>query len=304
MHQTFWEYSRRRGRGFLEITRAIYFPKRNGTETIRLMWFAPLSIPKVLFFVVKYYLLVNNVFAALWTMPTGRSPNECKSAFVTSAVSSSMLVVASEAILYYRVYGFSGRSVWMLLYLLFQYVVVHTAKLVLLFKYIGTLIFKEWPYPNMTCMPFDSKAPLFGAVFAVLLGGVTGVMLIMVFVAYKKHRSFNSALLKVFYQDGVFYFICLAALASANMGVSFGASSGYRYLFTQLEIDVHALLSTRMLLHLREIGNREASVTGSGIFSSDRLPTSPMRFEKPGAHLGSGDDFDTIVITTTRQYEH
>ena len=35
-------------------------------------------------------------------------------------------------------------------------------------------------------------------------------MFIMIYIAFRKHRNFNSALLTVFYRDGIFYFICLS----------------------------------------------------------------------------------------------
>ncbi|KAF5325644.1 hypothetical protein D9611_000316 [Ephemerocybe angulata] len=242
-------------------------------DEVRLMWFAPLSIPKVLFFVVRYYIIVNNVFVAL-------------------------------SILFYRVYGFSGRSRWMLVYLIFQFIAIHAASFTLLARYIGTVKFIQWPFPNLNCMPSEAKASLLGGVFATLLGSVIIAMLIMVSIAYRKHRGFNSALLQVFYRDGVFYFICLSALASANIGVSFAASTGYEYLFTQLEIDAHAILSTRMLLHLRDIAGRDDTFTGSGLSSfndrlpmnSNRVPSSPMRFEKAPP---SKRDRGGVVVTTS-----
>ncbi|KAF5325646.1 hypothetical protein D9611_000314 [Ephemerocybe angulata] len=275
-------------------------------DEVRLMWFAPLSVPKVLFFAVRYYVLVNNIFAALFVpggVTTGFSPSECKSAFVRSAVSSPLVVVGAEVILFYRVYGFSGRSRWMLIYLVSQFIAIHVTSFIFLSRYLRSLAFIQWPFSRMSCMPFKADATLLGAVFAALLSSVIVAMLIMVFIAYRKHRGFNSALLQAFYRDGVVYFICLSALASANIGVSFAASSGYKYLFTQLEIDAHAILATRMLLHLRDVANRDTvAVMSSGLSSSnDRILMRPyttqtvssqMRFEKAPAFPSRGYEYD------------
>lgn len=35
-------------------------------------------------------------------------------------------------------------------------------------------------------------------------------MVIMVYIAYNKHKGLTSTLLRVFYRDGVFYFACLS----------------------------------------------------------------------------------------------
>jgi hypothetical protein len=39
-------------------------------------------------------------------------------------------------------------------------------------------------------------------------------MAIMAYIAYNKHRNFNSTLLSIFYRDGVYYFVCLSGTCS------------------------------------------------------------------------------------------
>ncbi|KAF5325647.1 hypothetical protein D9611_000315 [Ephemerocybe angulata] len=252
-------------------------------EEVELMWFAPLSIPKVLFFVVRYYVIVDNIFVVLWR---GYSASECKVAFTRSAISSPLLVVGAEAILFYRVYAFSGRGRWMLIYLLLQFITIHVISFIFLARFLGSLEFIDWPLPKALCVPFKADLTLLAGVYIALLASVIIAVLIMMFVAYRKHRGLNSTLLQVFYRDGVFYFICLSALASANIAMSFAAPNGYKYLFAEIEIDAHAILATRMLLHLRNIANRERQSTiGSGPPGfQGRIPVranprSPMHFE-------------------------
>jgi hypothetical protein len=74
----------------------------------------------------------------------------------------------------------------------------------------------------------------------------------MIYFVFTKHRNFNSALLTIFYRDGIFYFLaitgmhsgfsnhcaaflqaCLLVLASANIIVNFAAPTGYKFLFIQ-----------------------------------------------------------------------
>ncbi|KAF6752126.1 hypothetical protein DFP72DRAFT_464779 [Ephemerocybe angulata] len=259
---------------------------------VRLMWGSPLSLPKVLFFTLRYYIFPHHVLAALYGQIVDLSPKACKAAFWHLGVSTSMCVVLSEAILYIRVYAFSGRNKKILAWSLFQSIGVWVSSFILLAKFMATVEYFEWPFGNVTCMPVAGKSYLLGVVFAILLTSVFVTMCIMAWLAYSKHRTFNSTLVKIFYRDGIFYFICLSILASANIFVAFAAPEGYKFLFVQTEADIHVILATRMLLHLREWAERETVVEsgrnggghGGGMgmeFSTtlQRYP-SPMEFHK------------------------
>ncbi|KAF6751509.1 hypothetical protein DFP72DRAFT_475194 [Ephemerocybe angulata] len=225
---------------------------------IRLMWPTPLSIPKALFFSLRYYILVHHVLAILYGLPTGLSPETCRIAFLRIGISSILVVTASEAILFIRVYAFSGRNKKILVYLILQFIAIHATAFALLTRFLKTVNFVKLPIPNLVCMPASAKSTMLGGVFALLLGSVVIVMFIMMYIAFRKHRNFNSALLTVFYRDGIFYFICLSALASANILVNLAApEGGLKFLFVQTEIDIHVILSTRMLLHLRGWAERD-----------------------------------------------
>ncbi|TEB32182.1 hypothetical protein FA13DRAFT_1731938 [Coprinellus micaceus] len=231
-------------------------------EEIHLIWPTSLSVPKVLFFVLRYYVIVNNVFAVLYNVPRGLTPDECRKVFYRSAYSTPVLVLGAEAILFIRVYAFSGRSRRMLVYLIVQYLAIHATTFTLLVKFVQSAKFVEMPFANMSCMPVQAESNLLGGVFTTLLCGVVIVMVLMIILALRKHRSSfrigeSSGLLTVFWRDGIFYFIVLSGLLSANIFVTFAAPEGYKLLFTQFTVDMHTVLSTRMLLHLREWAERD-----------------------------------------------
>lgn len=230
-------------------------------DEVRLIWPGKMSLPKGLFFVMRYYILFHHVLAVLYGERVGLSPAECKASFDRVSVSVLSLVVAAEALLFLRVYTFSGKSRKMLAYLIIQFTAIHATAFALLFQFLRSVKYIKYPFRNMTCMPVQLESPLLAGVFSLLLLSVIIVMLIMVWIAFQKHRNLNSALLKIFYRDGVFYFICLSALASANIVVSYAAPEGFKFLFVQTEADIHVLLATRMLLHLRGWAERERDVS-------------------------------------------
>ncbi|KAF5337893.1 hypothetical protein D9611_014777 [Ephemerocybe angulata] len=91
-----------------------------------------------------------------------------------------------------------------------------------------------------------------GINFSLALLSVVTIMVIMVYIAHRKYRRLNSNLLKLFYRDGILYFLCLSGLATANIVASFVASASYKFLLLETQVLLHSVLSTRMLLHLRK----------------------------------------------------
>ncbi|KAF6748913.1 hypothetical protein DFP72DRAFT_914933 [Ephemerocybe angulata] len=225
-------------------------------DEVRLMWPAPFGLPKVLFFLLRYYIMVHRVFTVLYGLPIGLSPEQCRSAFLRTGISTWVLVSGAEALLFLRVYAFSGKNRRMMWYLLLQFVGIHSGSFFLLSEFLRSVDYRKFPIPGLVCMPICGDSILLSGSFILLLGSLIVVMLIMVYTALREHRKVSeSAILKVFYRDGIFYFICLSALALANIIVNLmvppGAAGGFKFLLVQTEVDAHVIFSTRMLLHLR-----------------------------------------------------
>ena len=80
------------------------------------MWPTQLSIPKALFFTLRYFIFVNNIFGALCerpycrneerlsdsfadSLPTDRTQEQCYDAFLRNCIASTLLVVGAEGAL-------------------------------------------------------------------------------------------------------------------------------------------------------------------------------------------------------------
>lgn len=115
--------------------------------------------------------------------------------------------------MFYRVYTFSGRSRSIAVYLGLQFIGIFSAMLILLLKFLENVEYTRWP--GRLCTPIVADNSRIGEVFILLLlSSVVVVMAIMIYMALCRHRGLNSALLKVFYRDGVFYFFLLFAVTS------------------------------------------------------------------------------------------
>ncbi|RXW18630.1 hypothetical protein EST38_g7224 [Candolleomyces aberdarensis] len=163
---------------------------------------------------------------------------------------------------------------------------------------VFALQYVELPVKNIVCIPAAAETRLFAVVFALFLAGVCVVMFTMLIILFLKYKSVNSSLVSVFFRDGAFYFVCLGAIATANLIVNVTSAPAYKFLLSQPEANLHAILSTRMLLHLRSSLERERNqgrstytrdawtsvydVSGSGSypFKRKRRGSSPMRFNE------------------------
>ncbi|KAF6751017.1 hypothetical protein DFP72DRAFT_851263 [Ephemerocybe angulata] len=227
-------------------------------DEVRLMWPTPLSVAKVLFFAARYYVLVHCVLASMCL-----SPEECKRSFVQLFVSSGASVLCAEAILFVRVFAFSERNRKVLIYLVIQYIcamntrltaskAIHAPSVGILITFLLSVKFAPAAQPDLPCMPASAGYKYIGINFSLALLSVVTIMVIMVYIAHRKYRRLNSNLLKLFYRDGILYFLCLSGLATANIVASFVASASYKFLLLETQVLLHSVLSTRMLLHLRK----------------------------------------------------
>lgn len=229
-------------------------------DEVRLMWNSRLGIPKILFFGLRYYLIAHRILCLVYALPPDMSPSECDAAFFRVGISTCALVTGSDAILYYRVYAFSGKGMRMMGLLVFQFIAMHGAAFYMLWRFLGSVIFVDLPIQNIGCMPVKSSNIFVCGSYILVLASLTIIMFIMIYTAIRDHREVNSGLMRVFCRDGVFFYICLSTLASANIITNITAPEGLKLLLVQTEADAHVILATRMLLHLREWGEREVAV--------------------------------------------
>lgn len=115
---------------------------------VRLMWTAPLGPPKILFFSVRYFTLAINTLAVTSSFPNHYTNDGCLAAFKRVAMSSPFLFSAAEAILFYRVWAFSGRTKRMLVYIAIQFITTRAAAFILLQKFLRSLKCPPLPFYN------------------------------------------------------------------------------------------------------------------------------------------------------------
>ncbi|RXW22043.1 hypothetical protein EST38_g3823 [Candolleomyces aberdarensis] len=152
---------------------------------------------------------------------------------MSSKVSTIIVITSSEAILYLRLYAFSGRDKRLLAVMMMQFLAITIGACVFFVQFFRSMRYERFPVTNVVCMPVEADTRLLGAVFGCFLASVSVAMISMLYIQFRKYGNLNSALMKVFYQDGVFYFVCLSAIAIANLIVNVVSDPGYRFLLSQ-----------------------------------------------------------------------
>ncbi|TEB37019.1 hypothetical protein FA13DRAFT_1093875 [Coprinellus micaceus] len=222
-------------------------------DEVRYMWPAPLGVPKVLFFALRYYLIPHICIVLAFDFPLGLNPEQCKVAFTRALVSSALCVVLSEWILFIRVWAFSGRNRRVLAFLLFQAIGPLGAGITTVLVFFDrSATFARLPFPNMPCIPERIINGYLSGGFAFVLWSVTSVNSIMIYLAFCRHREWKTSLFYVFYRDGVFYMVLMSVLALLNIIINVSGAQNLKWAFTQVEVLSHGVLATRMLLHLRQ----------------------------------------------------
>lgn len=166
-------------------------------------------------------------------------------------------IAASETILIARTYALWGRKKWVLIGLLLLSMCLGIIYLVI---YVTT---KDDPYLSRSSI----------ASFAGILAFET---VVLVMTLYKRSRQYalSNPLLNVLYRDGIFYFICIFTISLANL-ITVALD---KHLPVQQDVQVvfHSILSTRIILHIREQGE-------SDLGAIQRTPVSTLEFVQAGS---------------------
>ncbi|KAF6743621.1 hypothetical protein DFP72DRAFT_932447 [Ephemerocybe angulata] len=271
---------------------------------IRLMWPSKLSLPKVLYFCLRYLLLAHSILWATSHAKNVMYGNSCISVFSRNAITCDILLILCEGIGYVRVYAFSGGNKYLLAFLVLHYLGVNIVTTIYIKKVIGSISFLNFSAEaHLRCLPIKVDEKAMTATVATLITSATTVATLMIIIAIRRQENLwrSKGLFKTFYQDGIYYFVSIAVIATTNIIVFLLApENGMKLLFVQPLVHFSAVLSTRMLLHLREWSEKEeVFIVGSEVIL-DRLARDTTNLSTLRCQEGPGQRGTTMSTRTTR----
>ncbi|TFK17752.1 hypothetical protein FA15DRAFT_710499 [Coprinopsis marcescibilis] len=250
---------------------------------VKYVWNTPRSLTKTVFFLARYAVLVTGTMSVV-SATVNMSPRNCQFMFSISCYSILLMVLLVEAILFIRIYAIAGRKKWVLIYLASHFTVLQVAKFVLMAKSLNTIGFIRSPAQRaINCAPdlrnFALVRALLSATYGLSAASEVVIFFIMAWFAVHKFRRCGSDLYKIFIRDGVVYFVCLTAMSIANMLITILAAPVINLIFANIQSVTSVILSTRMILHLRQASQAEL------VMSNSKPP--PIQNSKSSSGLGS-----------------
>ncbi|KAH6887800.1 hypothetical protein BKA70DRAFT_1332469 [Coprinopsis sp. MPI-PUGE-AT-0042] len=237
------------------------------------MWPTQWHPTKILFFASRYLPFVYMPFFMFTSFAQGDySPDTCRNIFAVGTVTLIFSVLVADAVLYLRLYALSKSD--------------RIARLVLVSNYIGVAIgctvgivlflkAQNWITPPtmagpISCFGLVGKATRFGATlcYGALLWSSMFTMSLSVWYGVRLYLTIRpmplTGLVKIFYRDGVLYFVIIGLLSLTNafMSLSQGPRTYYAYILATPQAASHSIVVARMILHLRGVADDELKGTG------------------------------------------
>ncbi|KAH8102714.1 hypothetical protein BXZ70DRAFT_929589 [Cristinia sonorae] len=224
------------------------------------IWFSPLSLGKVLYFLTRYpvaivtSLAVYHQFAVL-------TPHQCDLVYKIIGFSLGPITMIAESILIMRTWVIWGRNKTIGISLLTGLAICIVPVFYFLAQSLNSLVFVNPPGPNVPgCFLHTQKNILF--VVWVIITGYESLILILTLIRFAPTwRSKRTTLLQTIYRDGLFNYVYLCVLSICNVVVLIAAPRGYTTLLSALQLVMHSILSSRVLLNLRQAASAPQVVT-------------------------------------------
>ncbi|RXW13954.1 hypothetical protein EST38_g11900 [Candolleomyces aberdarensis] len=105
---------------------------------------------------------------------------------MSSKVSTIIVITSSEAILYLRLYAFSGRDKRLLAVMMMQFLAITIGACVFFVQFFRSMRYERFPVTNVVCMPVEADTRLLGAVFGCFLASVSVAMISMLYIQFRK----------------------------------------------------------------------------------------------------------------------
>lgn len=225
---------------------------------VTLVWRVPWTFGKVLFLLTRYPVFAET-FLVLYHQFAVMSPNECDLIYKTIGYQLGTGTLIAESILAVRTWVIWNRNPYIAITLVSGLVIFWTPVFYFLAQSLNSLVFTTAPDPSTPgCFLLSQKNILF-VVFILVATFETLILILTIVKLFTHTRWSHSSVIKVLYRDGITNYVYLFILSLCNMAVLLGAPHGYSTLLSALQRVLHAVLSGRVLLHLREASTRKVS---------------------------------------------
>lgn len=222
---------------------------------VEFIWTSEWNVGKVLFLLARYTAFVDVPLVLYYALAPNVSHRTCHQVYAVSSYSTALGIAFSEAIMIIRTYALWGNNRKILIFLLTFLGLIAAPVLVILTFFLRSLKYGEPPLPTVTgCYPTEGSIILF-ADFVLLISLETVIMALTLWIGVKRFRHSHNRLVYTLYRDGIFFFVYLFLISAGNIIVLVAGPPEYVDLLNTFQRVMHSVLSTRVMLHVRDTAN-------------------------------------------------
>ncbi|KIJ50327.1 hypothetical protein M422DRAFT_245580 [Sphaerobolus stellatus SS14] len=228
------------------------------SEEVALIWTAPWTTARVLFFLTRYSAWIDTSLLSIVHFAKGGhlSIPACRALYKASGWFLSIGVFIAELVLVFRTYALWNKSMRVLFGLFGIGFPITAASLYATYKGMAAFMFIQVP-GQQDCLSVSSLVSI--KIFLLDFSGViifeTIILILTVVSAFKQSNLRKTSLGETLYKDGLMYYVYLTLFTVANLlvlAVPAVATSGASLVLLQRVI--HSIVTSHILLHIRRAG--------------------------------------------------
>ncbi|KAF9465281.1 hypothetical protein BDZ94DRAFT_1296545 [Collybia nuda] len=218
-------------------------------------WTGRWNIGRIFYFLTRYSAFVSAPVWLYCNIAFGVPPSTCSRIYLVCSFISVSGVVTAELIMTVRVYALWGKHKGVGILLLIMSTLEFVASAVTFNIY--RVHVRYFPIANLPgCLTFAlSTSGSHSWPYIPLLVHQTLIFLLTAIKGYEHYSDglYNASLIHTFYRDGIIYYALLVAFSAGNIATTHERSDmTILYFLAFLQQVIHSILSSRMLLHLRQ----------------------------------------------------
>ncbi|KAF9266799.1 hypothetical protein L218DRAFT_996361 [Marasmius fiardii PR-910] len=239
-------------------TLLVYDVLTNLDIEIEHIWMRKWSYFTVLYVVQRYLPIFDTAMVTLREhFAVNLSVHDCHSSYYVSGWSNLVGIMLSEIVLTLRVWAVWKRNISVAIGLVLFLVACWTPCTILIEQFLHIMEFNDVKLRGCFLV---RGSETFYLCWVMLMVYDTGTFVLIFIPGVKAYqRNGRSELVRTIYQDGVIYFAFISLLSIINVIVIIVLPSDLVLLLTSFERVMHSLLTSRAILHIRQVCSQHST---------------------------------------------
>ncbi|KAF9459072.1 hypothetical protein BDZ94DRAFT_1269120 [Collybia nuda] len=210
----------------------------------------------------------------------GVSPKTCSILISVIMWPAYLGIMVSEIILLLRTFALWGKNRTLLISLSIFLGCIGGVCIPMIIIYIRSRQYQTIPSPTSSSCSFTEDSKMKIIVLVLILLNETVIFIFTIWIGVNRYRHTMTPLVLVLYRDGVLYYAFIIGISCSYIFVMTTNPGIYHHLFFIFQCTMHNILTSRIILHTRDVaagrGGSLISVIGTlefGVFGDGQVST-------------------------------